>query len=195
MSGVSEPGWSGSRFARTSFVGRAAEVDDVTHLLEGSRLVTLVGPPGAGKTRLAAEVGQRLVETFARGVVPVALARVSDGADLTGAVAAALGVRQHSGTGLEDSVLAAVDERDRDLLAVRRGELLGAGDVDLVVRRADLGADPGDHLARVVAEVATGPRVEHHPGPALGRVHSSSPIARRRSCARRRPFCTLPVTV
>ena len=57
-------------------------------------------------------------------------------------------------------VLAAVDEGDRDLLAVGVHQLGRGGDVDLVVRRADLGADPLDDLAGVVAQVAAGLGVE-----------------------------------
>lgn len=116
MSGVSGADWPTSRFALTSFVGRAEEVDGVTRLLQSCRLVTLVGPPGAGKTRLAAEVVRALDDTVAGGVVPVALATVSVGADLAGALAAALGVRQRPGTALADAVLEAVGDAELLLL-------------------------------------------------------------------------------
>jgi predicted ATPase len=52
----------------TSFVGRAAECELVTNRLRQARLVTLVGPGGVGKSRLAAEVGASLVDKFPDGV-------------------------------------------------------------------------------------------------------------------------------
>ncbi|MFI6601963.1 BTAD domain-containing putative transcriptional regulator [Nonomuraea sp. NPDC050536] len=79
----------GMRAQLTSFVGRAAELDQVGGLLASTRLVTLVGPGGAGKTRLAAEVAER-----ARGDVCFAgLAPVIEAAELPHAVLAALDVR------------------------------------------------------------------------------------------------------
>ncbi|GAA5194800.1 BTAD domain-containing putative transcriptional regulator [Rugosimonospora acidiphila] len=74
----------------TSFVGRDADVSAVTGLLAAHRLVTLTGPGGAGKTRLA-------IETAARGAQPdvwlVELAPVGDPGEIAGAVLAVLGVR------------------------------------------------------------------------------------------------------
>jgi predicted ATPase/DNA-binding SARP family transcriptional activator len=74
---------------RTSFIGREAELDQLATLLGQARLVTVVGPGGAGKTRLATEAALR----SAAGVWMVELAPLSEPADLPGAVLDALGLR------------------------------------------------------------------------------------------------------
>src|SRR6185437_6361953 len=53
--------------ALTSFVGRAGSVREVTALLDRNRLVTVTGPGGTGKTRLAAEVARQVVGRYADG--------------------------------------------------------------------------------------------------------------------------------
>jgi predicted ATPase/DNA-binding SARP family transcriptional activator len=76
----------------TSFVGRDEEVARVGKALEENRLVTLVGPGGAGKTRLANEAGATLVTRD--GVWLAELAPVTDGADVAQALLSALGLRE-----------------------------------------------------------------------------------------------------
>jgi predicted ATPase len=63
----------------TSLIGRDADIAEVAALLEGSdvRLVTLTGPGGIGKTRLAIAVGERLDDRFTRGTVFVPLASIA----------------------------------------------------------------------------------------------------------------------
>ena len=61
----------------SSFVGREREVAEVRHLLAANRLVTLLGPGGIGKTRLAIEAATGIVDNFADGIVFVALAERS----------------------------------------------------------------------------------------------------------------------
>jgi ABC-type branched-subunit amino acid transport system ATPase component len=79
--------------ALTSFVGRAGVVDDVAAQLAEYRLVTVTGPGGAGKTRLAGEVARRVAGRFADGVWLAELAAVRDPAQVAAVVATALGIR------------------------------------------------------------------------------------------------------
>jgi len=81
----------------TSFIGRTAEVAELGRLLANNRLVTVTGPGGVGKTRLAVEVTRGLEEQFPDGVWFVGLANVADEAQVPTEVMAALGVRQNSG--------------------------------------------------------------------------------------------------
>jgi len=79
----------------SSFLGRARELDQIAAALDEARLVTLTGPGGIGKTRLAVAVGERRGDRFAAGVVFVPLAAVTDPglvlADVARAVGAGLG--------------------------------------------------------------------------------------------------------
>ena len=83
--------------ALTSFVGRARSVSEVAVLLDRDRLVTVTGPGGAGKTRLAGEVARQVAGRFADGVWLAELAPVRDPALVPAVVAAALGVREQPG--------------------------------------------------------------------------------------------------
>ncbi len=79
----------------SSFVGRKREVDEVVSLLtNGSRLVTLTGPGGSGKTRLAIEAASELVGGCRHGVFWVGLATVRDPALVVPAIAQAVGAHE-----------------------------------------------------------------------------------------------------
>lgn len=78
----------------TSFVGRRQEVAGVRRLLAASRLVTLTGAGGVGKTRLAQRVGGEMRRAFPDGVWFVELAELRDPALVVVAVGEALGVRE-----------------------------------------------------------------------------------------------------
>jgi predicted ATPase len=80
----------------TSFIGRRAELGDVNALLSTSRLVTLTGLGGVGKTRLALRVAWARQLNFPDGVWLVELGDLRDGRLLVDVVAAALGLRNHS---------------------------------------------------------------------------------------------------
>jgi predicted ATPase/DNA-binding CsgD family transcriptional regulator len=90
--------------ALTSYVGRSGEVDEVASLLDEYRLLTVTGPGGVGKTRLAAEVARRVAARFADGVWLVELATVQEPALVPAAVAVALGLPQAPGMSLVDSL-------------------------------------------------------------------------------------------
>ncbi len=77
----------------TSFVGREAEIAELRERLTETRLLTLTGTGGCGKSRLAMEVARGVTERYPDGVWQVELAGLSDPAVLPQAVAAAVGVR------------------------------------------------------------------------------------------------------
>src|SRR2546430_8144173 len=77
----------------TGFVGRRAELAEVKRLLAGSRLVTLTGVGGSGKTRLAIRVATEVRRGFPDGVWLVDFASVSDAAGVVDGMAATLGPR------------------------------------------------------------------------------------------------------
>jgi hypothetical protein len=81
----------------TSFIGRVGQVREVAGLLEGHRLVTVTGPGGSGKTRLAAAVAGRVAAAFADGAWLAELAPAADPTALVFVVAAALEVRDLPG--------------------------------------------------------------------------------------------------
>jgi len=84
------------RSGLTTFVGRDEELARVAAMVGESRLVTLTGPGGSGKTRLATEVGRTLVDRQSDGVWFVELAPVGDGAEVPHAVLGALGLRANA---------------------------------------------------------------------------------------------------
>lgn len=80
----------------TSFIGRQHEIATIKHLLTDARMVTLTGPGGVGKTRLALRVAADLRRTFPGGVWLVELAELDNPALLPQAVVAALKIQDHS---------------------------------------------------------------------------------------------------
>jgi predicted ATPase/DNA-binding XRE family transcriptional regulator len=81
----------------TSFVGRESELAQVKELLRTRRLVTLTGSGGIGKTRLAMQAGNTLLDSFREGVWFIDLAPLSDPSQVPLAVAAVIGVREEEG--------------------------------------------------------------------------------------------------
>src|SRR5580658_793935 len=91
----------------TSFIGRGAEVAMLKDLLQRPqvRLVTLTGPGGSGKTRLALRAAANLLDEFADGVFFVSLAAITDPQVVPSAIAAALTLREREGHGPMEAVL------------------------------------------------------------------------------------------
>ena len=112
--------------ALTSFVGRAGAVHEISALLDQYRLVTVTGPGGAGKTRLAGQVAEQVADRFADGVWLAELAAVRDPALVATVIAAALKVRDLPGV-LTADVLAQVLTRRQLLLVLDNCEhVIGA---------------------------------------------------------------------
>ena len=103
--------------ALTSFVGRIGAVDEVAGLLGEFRLVTVTGPGGVGKTRLAAEVAQQVASRFADGAWLVELAAAQEPAQVPATVAAVLAVREAPRVPVTD-LLAGVLARQQLLLVL-----------------------------------------------------------------------------
>ncbi|MGK5558820.1 BTAD domain-containing putative transcriptional regulator, partial [Actinomadura kijaniata] len=130
----------------TDLIGRDTDIEALRALLTGTRLVTLTGPGGAGKTRLAAETAAPLAATVPDGVWFVPLAAVSDARDIAPAVLAALGATEI----VRPETLAATRPADRlaDLLAPKTALLV---------------LDNCEHLVDAVAEL-TGRLLAAAPG-------------------------------
>ncbi|HKX04236.1 MAG TPA: tetratricopeptide repeat protein, partial [Methylomirabilota bacterium] len=88
----------------TSFIGREREKAEIKRLLRTTRLLSLTGAGGAGKTRLALQVGAEVLDEFRDGVWLVELAAVSDSNLVPPAVAAALNVPEQVGRPLTETL-------------------------------------------------------------------------------------------
>jgi len=77
----------------TSFIGREKEIHDVKELMKNSRLITLTGPGGAGKTRLSLQIGADLIDDFANGVWFIDAAPITDESLLPQTINCALGIK------------------------------------------------------------------------------------------------------
>jgi predicted ATPase len=80
----------------SSFIGRENEIVEILRLLQESRLVTLTGAGGSGKTRLSIEIGRRLVECFPEGVWFVSFASLLAPASIPQTIAGVLRVRERA---------------------------------------------------------------------------------------------------
>lgn len=101
----------------TSFIGRGAELEAATRHLSGTtRLLTLTGTGGTGKTRLSLEAGTRLLDSFRDGVWLVELALINDPARLPGTIIATLGLREEPDRPATDTLLDAL--RRQNLLLI-----------------------------------------------------------------------------
>jgi predicted ATPase/class 3 adenylate cyclase len=95
----------------TSFIGREKEIDAVARLLQTTRLVTLTGSGGVGKTRLALQTAAGLLDRFTDGVWLVELAPLSDPTLVHTLTARALGLRELTGTQMMTLLLEYLEKR------------------------------------------------------------------------------------
>jgi predicted ATPase/class 3 adenylate cyclase len=115
----------------TSFIGRERELEEVAELLRKTRLLTLAGAGGLGKTRLSLQLAADLMDDYPDGVWFVELAPLTDAGRVPQAVASVLGVKEDAGKPVIEAVLKHI--RDRKLLLI---------------------LDNCEHLAHACAEVA-----------------------------------------
>ncbi len=156
----------------SSFIGREQEMDEIKRLLTETRLLTLTGPGGSGKTRLALRVVRDLVEEFEDGVWLVELASLSDEHLVPQTVASVLRVREQPDQSLTDVLIEHLKPK-RLLLVLDNCEHL----VEVCARFAEelLLACPGLHI------LATSREPLAAPAPTAGMVPQprSSPTTRR----------------
>ncbi len=100
----------------TSFVGREREMAEVKRLLASTRLLTLSGTGGTGKTRLSLQVAAEILESYPDGVWLVEFATIDDATLVVETVAAALDLRQEAGRPLVSTLTAFL--RGRHLLLI-----------------------------------------------------------------------------
>jgi len=137
-----EAGMKNLPLPRTSFVGRASELEAIDRLLEdpACRLLTLVGPGGAGKTRLALEAATRRVDRYPHGVHFVPLASVSSPDFLAPALAESIQFAvdgAHSGFSAQEQLLDYLSERSTLLVLDNFEHLVeGSGLLGEVIERA-----------------------------------------------------------
>ena len=112
--------------ALTSFVGRAGSVSEVAALLDRSRLVTVTGPGGAGKTRLAGEVARQVAGRFADGAWLAELAPVRDPGQVPAVVAAALGIADGPGVAAAEALAGGLARRQLLLVLDNCEHVIGA---------------------------------------------------------------------
>ena len=109
----------------TSFVGRARELEEVQRLIRGTRLLTLTGTGGVGKTRLALEAARLLAAEDRLTVVVAELSAATEPSGVELAVAASLGLREQTSRSLRAAIL--------DLLKGKQPQLLVLDNCEQVV--------------------------------------------------------------
>src|SRR6185437_255601 len=95
----------------TSFIGREREREEIEDMLEGARLLTLLGMGGLGKTRLALQVGTTVMDAYPDGVWFVDLQTIRDEALVASETARVLGVREEPGRPLIQTLTAHLKTR------------------------------------------------------------------------------------
>ena len=110
----------------SSFVGRGREISEVERLLSGTRLLTITGTGGCGKTRLALRVAANLAAQFDDGTWWVSLAPLADPALVPKAVASALGVREQPGRPMTEALPERLGARELLLVLDNCEHLVGA---------------------------------------------------------------------
>ena len=110
----------------TRFIGRQSEIAQVEDLLSGSRLVTLTGSGGVGKTRLALQIGTNVLKEYEDGVWFVDLAPLLEAALVPQTVASAFGVREEPGRSITETFADFLTNKDLLLVLDNCEHLIGA---------------------------------------------------------------------
>jgi predicted ATPase/class 3 adenylate cyclase len=111
----------------TALIGRDREIAELSGLIAGARLVTLTGPGGIGKTRLALELGGQALGRFADGVFFVPLETFAELPNVAVAIAQGIGTRPAGQREPEDTLIDLLAEREILLILDNLEQLVGAG--------------------------------------------------------------------
>ena len=122
------------------FIGREAELKEALSRLESTRLLTLTGPGGTGKTRLALQVAAEVLDLFPKGVWFIDLSPLEDGSLIAQTAASVLGLREMPGQNLEETLIAHLQE-DQTLLIFDNCEHLIEDAARLVQHLLESGPD------------------------------------------------------
>jgi predicted ATPase/DNA-binding SARP family transcriptional activator len=155
----------------TTFVGRRDELIELGRLLDSCRLLSLTGPGGSGKTRLAIELGRRIADEHRDGVWLVELGRVTDPADVENTVASVLDAR-----GVDGPVDVGAPRGGSPTERIR--ERLRGRDAVLILDNCEHLLDPAAELARSILEEHETVRIlatSREPLGVLGEVRSPVP--------------------
>ncbi|MEU9138348.1 BTAD domain-containing putative transcriptional regulator [Streptomyces sp. NPDC048404] len=139
----------------TSFVGREKDIDAIQGDLATARLVTLLGPGGAGKTRLSQETAEALAPTLRDGVWLAELAPVDDPKAVPEAVLTAVGARETVLRGAGAEEMRAVADRHDDPLT-RLAEHCAKRRMLIVLDNCEHVVDAAAHLAEALLERCPG---------------------------------------
>jgi predicted ATPase/class 3 adenylate cyclase len=134
-----ETSWRGETnlpLQRTSFIGRHYDVQSVIEMFDSTRIVTITGPGGAGKTRLSVQVGAAMLDGSGDGVWLTELATVSEPSDVPVAVATALAVSTERDRPIADALVDGLRNRRIMLLVDNCEHVITAcaSLIDLIVR-------------------------------------------------------------
>ena len=123
----------------TSFIGREKEIAELERLLATTRLLTLTGSGGCGKSRLALQAAPRMLHAYPDGIWLAELAPLERASLVTQTVARVLAIKEQAGKALLDTVAESVASRKLLLVLDNAEHLLAAcGElVDLLLRRCD----------------------------------------------------------
>ena len=104
------------RAATTTFLGRAAELRDITAILNAERVVTITGPGGVGKTRLALAVAQHRLFAYLDGVWLVDFGAIRDAQFIDSVIASAIGLVEQAGQVFHETLVRDLQSKNRLLI-------------------------------------------------------------------------------